>query len=222
MSAAAFFPHPATQADRRHLRRERQARVGILRNTNAPPKPPTRRAALTGKWPSLRSSRRASQALVDDLMRRIMPAASHSAPKMAVAAPPPPAAAPHVAPQVRTKPDGTVASIDVQGLMETIEEPRPTQPVRAPFAAEYRAAVDQSAKAIEASQTPPILRAEAWDQPLNTDTSADRVEEPPAPRRRRRAQVLSLILRAGLLFCLAAFGLFLAVLFLQLLSPVPL
>lgn len=35
-----------------------QQRVGILRNPNRAPLPPPRRAALTGKWPSLRSSRR--------------------------------------------------------------------------------------------------------------------------------------------------------------------
>ena len=39
-------------------RRERQARVGILRNPNSPPTPPARRVALTGKWMRLRSTRR--------------------------------------------------------------------------------------------------------------------------------------------------------------------
>jgi len=36
----------------------RQARVGILRNPNALPRPPQRRASLMGKWPSLQSTRR--------------------------------------------------------------------------------------------------------------------------------------------------------------------
>jgi len=41
-------------------RRDRQARVGILRNPNSPPAPPARRVALTGKWMRLRSTRRPS------------------------------------------------------------------------------------------------------------------------------------------------------------------
>ena len=39
-----------------------QQRLGILRNPNRAPLPPPRRAALMGKWPSLRSSRRAQPA----------------------------------------------------------------------------------------------------------------------------------------------------------------
>ncbi|MCC5970200.1 MAG: hypothetical protein JJU15_09630 [Pararhodobacter sp.] len=45
-------------ADRREWRAERQARVGILRNPNTPPRPPPRKARLTGKWVELRSPRR--------------------------------------------------------------------------------------------------------------------------------------------------------------------
>lgn len=47
-------------AARLGARRERQARVGILRNPNSPPAPPARRVALTGKWMRLRSTRRPS------------------------------------------------------------------------------------------------------------------------------------------------------------------
>jgi len=51
--------NPAAAAiSRRALWLERQARVGILRNPNAPPRPPPRKAALMGKWPRLRSGRR--------------------------------------------------------------------------------------------------------------------------------------------------------------------
>jgi len=43
----------------RHARMlARQARVGILRNPNTPPRPPQRKARLTGKWTNLQSSRR--------------------------------------------------------------------------------------------------------------------------------------------------------------------
>lgn len=43
----------------------RQKRVGILRNPNRVPVPPPRRAPLTGKWLSMRSSRRADPAMVE-------------------------------------------------------------------------------------------------------------------------------------------------------------
>jgi len=49
---------PSSPFARRAQRLERQARVGILRNPNHPPRPPLRKAALMGKWPHLRSTRR--------------------------------------------------------------------------------------------------------------------------------------------------------------------
>ncbi|KPQ06920.1 MAG: hypothetical protein HLUCCA12_08085 [Rhodobacteraceae bacterium HLUCCA12] len=52
-------PTPDLPGDPRSLgRAKRQARVGLLRNPNAPPRPPARKARLMGKWPELRSSRR--------------------------------------------------------------------------------------------------------------------------------------------------------------------
>ena len=45
-------------AARRARMLARQARVGILRNPNSPPRPPQRKARLTGKWTNLQSSRR--------------------------------------------------------------------------------------------------------------------------------------------------------------------
>lgn len=49
----------ARQVEQRMARRrERQARVGLLRNTNQPPPPPMRRPPLIGRRLSLRSSRR--------------------------------------------------------------------------------------------------------------------------------------------------------------------
>lgn len=50
----------------------KQQRVGILRNPNRAPVPPPRRAPLTGKWFSLRSSRRAEPALVDTAAQAVM------------------------------------------------------------------------------------------------------------------------------------------------------
>lgn len=49
----------ARPADSGRARSASQQRVGILRNPNRAPQPPPRRASLMGKWPSLRSSRRA-------------------------------------------------------------------------------------------------------------------------------------------------------------------
>ena len=51
---------------------KRQQRVGILRNPNRAPAPPPRRAPLTGKWFSLRSSRRAEPALVDTAAQAVI------------------------------------------------------------------------------------------------------------------------------------------------------
>ena len=50
---------------------KRQQRVGILRNPNRAPAPPPRRAPLTGKWFSLRSSRRAAPAVVDSAAQAV-------------------------------------------------------------------------------------------------------------------------------------------------------
>jgi hypothetical protein len=66
---------PSEQIQRRADQMARQARVGILRNPNAPPRIPPRRAQLMGRWADLRSSRRPPPP-VDD-----------PAPELAVAAP---------------------------------------------------------------------------------------------------------------------------------------
>jgi hypothetical protein len=52
-----FATAPAA-ATRHQLRLDRQARVGILRNLNEPPRLPPRKASLTGRWLDLRSRRR--------------------------------------------------------------------------------------------------------------------------------------------------------------------
>lgn len=75
--------NPAAAAARHARALERQARVGILRNPNAPPRPPQRKARLTGKWPSLQSTRRpqsppppvAAQTISDTDLARLMKAA---------------------------------------------------------------------------------------------------------------------------------------------------
>lgn len=73
-------PETAVSAEtRRRMRLDRQARVGLLRNPNRPPPPRPRRAAIMGRWLNLRSSRRATDAVMpgddltisDDVIRKL-------------------------------------------------------------------------------------------------------------------------------------------------------
>lgn len=138
---------------RLRLRQDRQARVGILRNPNQPPKPPTRRAALMGKWPSLRSSRR--------------PSAPHPAfrtgDQPVVAAPSRPVAAERGAesPVVLTA-SGQAPRIDIAGLMASVDGIADSRPVRTPFAAEFRHDVPCHGRPAGSCTRPSVLSAEAW------------------------------------------------------------
>lgn len=171
----------AAAPSRALLRQERQARVGILRNPNQPPKPPPRRARLMGKWPALRSSRRPGP---------------DSAPPPAVDGAPTPAPAPGE--PVRLTDDGAVAGIDIAGLMASVEGIAATPPARAPFAAEFRHDVARASAARARRGKPSILSAEAWIDP------DDPAPPPPAPstprpaRRRRARRLWPLILGTGL------------------------
>lgn len=156
VSDASTHDPDALVARRARMRQERQARVGILRNPNQPPRPPARRAALMGKWPNLRSSRRAS-----------------AAPPSPVAAPPDPPRQP----PVLIADDGTVARIDVDGLMASVDVIAPQPPLRQPFAAEYRADVARVGPAPRPDARPSILSAEAW---LDDDDDAPIPPRPPA------------------------------------------
>ena len=136
---------------RQHLKRERQARVGILRNTNQPPRPPIRRAALTGKWPALRSSRRASPGLIERLLASLDPP------------PPPRSDLPADPPAIVVIDAGRINAIDVGALDATLPS-APLPAARVPFAAEFRAAVERRA-AEEGDDRPAILRPDAWRDP---------------------------------------------------------
>ena len=144
---------------RQHLKRERQARVGILRNTNQPPRPPMRRAALTGKWPALRSSRRASPGLVERLLASLDPP---PAPRSDLPADPP---------AIVLIDAGRINAIDVGALDAALPSAPPPAP-RVPFAAEFRAAVERRA-AEEGDDRPAILRPEAWQDPLAASAEPD-------------------------------------------------
>lgn len=160
-------PDPADQAPpmsaalRRRERQERQARVGILRNHNDPPRPPLRHARLMGRWPDLRSARRPHPADGDAAAEGV-PAEAETPPRDA------PASAP---------------VIDIAGLMASVEGLGNTAPARQSFAAEMRA--DGAAEAPPPPAKPAILTAEAWlDDVADPDedalVKALRDDDPPA------------------------------------------
>lgn len=118
---------PAFDESSRHRRQGRQARVGILRNTNEPPHPPPRKAALTGRWLSLRSSRRPpEQRLVDAALSVVrQPDAGSETASL-------PADALH------HDEAGRLAGIDVAGLMASVEGLGTSKPIRTPYGAQMR------------------------------------------------------------------------------------
>jgi len=176
---AQTFDPDTIAARRARLRRERQARVGILRNPNQPPRPAARRTPLMGKWLNLRSSRRPP------------------------APPPPVPALPAIVvpprPTVTFADDGGVAGIDVQGLMASVEAVAVQTPARTPYAAEYRPDLPQKALTPQgAAGKPSILTAAAWldleDAPMVPPDPGAR----PAPR--------PTVLRAGMRALTAVIG----------------
>ena len=72
--AGQMSREPSEQTRRRADQVSRQARVGILRNPNAPPRIPPRRAQLMGRWADLRSSRRPPPPVVDEPDAPVAPA----------------------------------------------------------------------------------------------------------------------------------------------------
>lgn len=144
-------------ASRRRSRQERQARVGLLRNPNQPPRPAARSAQLMGRWLNLRSSRRAAPARADAV-------------DPAVTAPP--------TEPVAWDEQGQVAAINISGLMASVRDLGTDRSVRASFAAPYRA------DAATDDDIPPMhhdlaaLSAHAWLDEIEPETA------PPPPRRR--------------------------------------
>lgn len=127
MSIAADSPPADSAYRRRQSRIARQARVGILRNTNEPPRPPPRKAALTGRWLSLRSSRRPPQ-------QEVVEAA------LAVTHPPDGGADPANLPLAALRHDeqGRLAGIDVARLMASVAGLGTAKPIRTPYGADIR------------------------------------------------------------------------------------
>ncbi len=145
-----------------------QARVGILRNPNAPPVPPPRRAALTGRWPSLRSQRRPSgkrgKAAGKGASDPPDPQAADRTASVAI----PDRTAPRPARASGTRPEDA-PSIDIESLMASVAGIGKPERVRAPYSAlalgdegdDERPAPDRK---------PAILTAAAW---LDEDEEED-------------------------------------------------
>lgn len=170
-------------ASRRRQRQERQARVGLLRNPNHAPKPPTRRTALMGKWLDLRSSRRRP------------PAKSGDAPLAEV---------PTVAPITRIDEaivhdqSGGVAGINIDGLMQVVRDLGTDKPLRTPYASGSRGDLDPEVSHIIEEKQHSILSAKAWvDEP---ESPAQPDVEPAAPGS-RRARRNPKMLRAMTIIC---------------------
>lgn len=177
---------------RRLSRLERQARVGILRNPNSPPRPPARRATLTGRWPSLRSSRRPPGSVVQDAADSVVTQLSAQQDR---------------APQVTVK-DGKT-SIDVASLMASVEDVGTVPPSRSPFAAAFRDDVPAASPKAARPRRASILSKDAWiddqDSPEDEDALGDAFRDAAevaaedaasslAPRNRWRGLVMIVLL----------------------------
>lgn len=162
MNDAPTIDREAMRALRMRMRGERQARVGILRNPNRPPRPPARRAALTGRWLNLRSSRRPGQKPDQTADPCVDPARAADG-QAASSTDPAGAAAASLAPVILAN-DGHVEKIDVAGLMASVDGIAGAKPVRASFAAEFRNGMQQvaQARADAKARESKILSREAW------------------------------------------------------------
>ena len=193
----------------RATRQDRQARVGILRNPASPPRPPARRAPLMGRWLNLRSSRRPAGAQVAAAAEAVVTAFAGDR------------AGPRPAMPVRRAADGSVQSIDIAGLMASVENLAGKGPVRTAFAASMRAdgdAAGVSPAARPAARKPPILSAEASSDEQAEDDDAlaaafragagPVVPQKPARRGSRALRLISigLALAAVALILLPAWG----------------
>lgn len=145
---------------RQQLRLERQARVGILRNLNAPPRPPMRRANLMGKWMNLRSSRRPKSGQVITAIEAIYAEAGIKATS--------------VENIVQSRDDGTVESIDISSLMSSVANLGTSAPVRNAFGANMRPDREIAPLPVAPAPEPSILSRDAWLDHMPTE---DEVKE---------------------------------------------
>ena len=140
---------------------DRQARVGILRNPNAPPRPPPRRASLTGRWPLLRSKRRPPGCrgkgadLVDPA-----PLADNDESGQSIAR------------AVRRAENGRVQSIDIDSLMASVAGIGRDGPTRTPYSAIALGTEDADDPSAD-PRKPAVLTAAAWIEDEDGDEDDD-------------------------------------------------
>ncbi len=182
---------------RRFERGERQARVGLLRNPNRPPRPPPRRAPLMGKWLDLRSSRRLSheQARVDVLQLPVSTAEVDVSGKQ-------------VKDAIAHDPSGRVSAINVDHLMDVVSGHGAEKPVRTPYGVGYRPEMNQNVRTVKRVNATSALSAAAWQEEpeVEPDPGLDtpvitpvRIQRPPRRPRLLRGVVLIV---AGVLMAL--------------------
>ena len=151
-------------------RLERQARVGLLRNPNRPPKPPPRRAALMGKWLDLRTSRRRAVPIVEKQKTDAVASGTEHVHKIEDAL-----AHDHT---------GRVSSINIDGLMHAVRSLGTNKPLRTPYGGGYRADLEVENPQEDAQAAASILSAHAWEDEHESPPPA--VQIPPARQRARR------------------------------------
>lgn len=194
----AADPLPADSLHKRRVSRlARQARVGILRNPNEPPRPPSRKTSLTGRWLSLRSSRRPPAQQVVDAALAVtqQPDAGGDAASLPLAA-------------LRHDESGRLAGIDVAGLMASVHGLGTSKPIRTSYGADMRPDLPPAATA------PPRTRRKASTTDSEVSEVARAVAAPPATSapapaaspaaapRRRRSMLLPVL--GGIVLALVA------------------
>jgi len=173
---------------RRPSRQDRQARVGILRNPNTAPRPPLRRAQLMGRWPSLRSGRRASALQIARATQSLLgpdaaPDTLADADIPAVPTDPPP---------------GGALGIDLAGLIASVEQIGTDKPIRTPYGAGMRADLPSDSAPAPAPAKSGILSADAWlDDDLPTPLPPRPIDAAPPARRTRRWSRSLMVLGVG-------------------------
>jgi len=180
-------------ASRRLQRGERQARVGLLRNPNRPPRPPPRRAPLMGKWLDLRSSRRLSheQARVE-VLQLAVPVVDAEQPEK------------QVKDAIALDPNGQVSAINVDHLMDVARNHGVEKPVRTPYGAGYRPEMNQSAPTAPRPKRISALSAQAWEEDLEPEPEEPTATPVRITRQRRTPRLLrvAILIAGGVLMAL--------------------
>ena len=188
-------PETAVSAEtRRRMRLDRQARVGLLRNPNRPPPPRPRRAAIMGRWLNLRSSRRATDAVMpgddltisDDVIRKLR----KTLPPMDAD---PPAPAPEPAPPGTAAPTWQPRHPQAHGRAKPAAKP-PDQPTSR-LEDTVALGPDGGVQSIDVAGLAAAVEDIGGDQPVRTPYAsgyrADQQDGPEPPRAPRPVSIFS-------------------------------